>query len=425
VSTTVVTPIAPAFPASLEVRLLSRRPSRLPDATMRFAMELAPPRSRNVLSPRISILVLTHNQLAFTKLCMATLVPEAERSNAEIVIVDNASTDGTAAYLRELQDSAPLVRVIFNSTNTGFPAANNQAAAVARGEILLLLNNDTLIAPGTLDQLCEPLCNDPSIALIGPVTNRTCNEAEITGDWHAFGQFLDRAALQSQQTELSEIPMLAMFCVAMRRSVFDTLGPLDERFELGMFEDEDYCMRARAAGLRVICHEGVLVHHFGESSFGSLVPDGTHARIFEHNKRVFDEKWNRSWRPHARRADPARDQMLASIRDTVAKHVPIGSTLAVISKGDHQLLSFDHHHAAHFSQDRNGNYSGHHPADGDEVRSSLRRAIEQGANFLLVPAHSFWWIDFYTALHPVFHAPQALVCETEHCRIFRLPEVLP
>ena len=99
--------------------------------------------------------------------------------------------------------------------------------------------------------------------------------------------------------------MLTMFCVAMRRDIYDRVGPLDERYQVGLFEDDDYSLRVRTAGYRVVCAEDTLVHHFGEASFGKLVPTGEYAEIFEENRRRFEAKWRRPWEPHRRRESPA------------------------------------------------------------------------------------------------------------------------
>jgi GT2 family glycosyltransferase len=93
-----------------------------------------------------------------------------------------------------------------------------------------------------------------------------------------------------------------MFCLAMRRDVYERVGPLDERFEVGMFEDDDYALRARHAGYRVVCAEDAFVHHFGEVSFNKLKPSGEYEQLFAANRRRFEEKWGTPWEPHRARA---------------------------------------------------------------------------------------------------------------------------
>jgi glycosyltransferase involved in cell wall biosynthesis len=88
----------------------------------------------------------------------------------------------------------------------------------------------------------------------------------------------------------------------MRRSLLARLGPLDERFGAGMFEDDDFARRVRAAGGRVVCAEDVFVHHWGRASFGAL-PEGRYQEVFEENRRRFEQKWGEPWRGHRSRPD--------------------------------------------------------------------------------------------------------------------------
>ena len=99
-----------------------------------------------------------------------------------------------------------------------------------------------------------------------------------------------------------EIPMLAMFCVAMRRSLLDAVGLLDERFEVGMFEDDDFSRSVRKAGCRVVCAEDVFIHHVGGASFKKLKPE-IYQQLFERNRAKFEAKWGEPWVPHRYRAN--------------------------------------------------------------------------------------------------------------------------
>ena len=145
--------------------------------------------------------------------------------------------------------------------------------AIARGELLVLLNSDTMVPVGWLSRLAHHLA-DPRLGLIGPATNRTCNEAQIAAPYSTYGELLqfarDRAAEHDGQRHAIRMPM--MFCVAWRRDVFVEVGSLDERYETGMFEDEDYALRVKAAGYETAWAADAYVHHAYHASIGKLVP---------------------------------------------------------------------------------------------------------------------------------------------------------
>lgn len=250
--------------------------------------------------PAVSIIVVTYNNLDLTVACINSLIRNTTYPNYEIIIVDNGSEDGTQAYLRQLSRLDVSCRIKLNQENRGFAAANNQGLDMATGDVLVLLNNDTLVPKGWLDPLIRHLDN-PSVGLVGPVTNEIGNEAKIAVDYldpDGMEAFADQIAV-SHAGKCFDIPMLAMFCVAMRRDVMEAVGPLDEAFGLGLFEDDDYSRRIREKGLRTICAEDAFVHHVGGASFAKLSQD-KYAEIWQRNQAYFESKWG-AWTPHRHR----------------------------------------------------------------------------------------------------------------------------
>jgi GT2 family glycosyltransferase len=390
------------FPSSMPLEPASRRPTVLPRVTVETAN--AAPVGRyegpvRTARESASVVVVTHDNLVFTRLCLQSVLANTEGDGFELIVVDNGSSDGTAAYLARLAELDARVRVLINGTNMGFAPACNQGLALASGDHLVLLNNDTMVAPGWLGGLRRHLA-DPRVGLVGPVTNRIGNEAEIDTDYRTWGEYLEAAAgrAEGHAGEWVEIATPAMFCLAMRRQTFLRLGPLDEGYEIGLLEDDDYAERARQAGYVLRCADDVLVHHFGEASFGALVPSGEYTRILVRNQRRYAEKWGRSWQPYGRRPNPRYQREAEQIREAVKETVPSGSTVLVISRGDDQLLRLNGRRAEHFPQGADGTWAGHHPADSEEAIAHLESLRERGAEFLVVPPTYLWWLRHYEGL---------------------------
>lgn len=246
--------------------------------------------------PRVSILVITHGNLPLTRLCLASVQRAAGATPFEVVVVDNASPDDTPAYLRACE-GLPL-RIQLNPDNRGFAAAVNQAAGLARGEILVILNNDTVVTPGWLERLVAHLDRDPSVGLVGPVTNSCGNEAEVACDYRDLDAMAAFAAdyTRAHGGEVHEPDLATLFCAAIPASLFRAVGGLDERYRIGMFEDDDLTLEIRARGRRVILARDVFVHHYGGAAFAEM-PRSRYLKVWWQNRRRFEEKWGQAWRP--------------------------------------------------------------------------------------------------------------------------------
>jgi GT2 family glycosyltransferase len=419
-------PVSAPFPDDLELSPVSRWPTVLKEQTVRTVLE-APldGRIRQVAADRTgppfaSIVIVTFDGLLFTRLCLETLLMRLP-PGVEIVIVDNGSTDGTVEYLSEVGARDRRVRVELSGRNVGFAAATNHGVGVAHGARLVLLNNDTIASGDAIDMLIAQVA-DPCIGLLGAVSNRAGNEAEIDVPYRTFGE-LERFALghaDAHAGERFDIRTATMFCAALRREVWNEVGPLDERFEIGLFEDDDYAMRVRRAGYRVMCAEDVFVHHFGQASIGRLGPTGEYGALFHDNRRRWEAKWGVPWEPYERRVRPAYQALVERIRRIVCETVAPEGTVLVLSKGDAELLKLENRRAWHFPQGEDGNYAGHYPANSEECIAELERMRAKGAEFLAVPAPAMWWLSHYEGFHRYLETHCSDSVLNSDCSIFRL-----
>lgn len=251
--------------------------------------------------PKISVIVVTYNNLSYTIACLASVVANSQYSALEIIVVDNASIDGTSEYLKNWANEAFNRSIILNSTNAGFAAANNQGLAIAKGEFFVLLNNDTFVTPGWVRTLHNHLKRDSTIGLIGPVTNNIGNEAKIALDYKSMGQMVAAAKqyTNSHINKINDIATAAFFCVMFSRDLYNKVGQLDESYGLGFFEDDDYCRRIEQTGLRIVCTDDVFIHHQLSASFLQL-PSQIRRNLFLKNKLIYETKWG-AWKPHRSR----------------------------------------------------------------------------------------------------------------------------
>lgn len=248
---------------------------------------------------RASIIIVTYNNLPLTRLCLESVIRNTEHPNYEVIVVDNNSSDGTQDYLRSLAAKHNHFALVLNEVNHGFAKANNQGIRRSSGDHLILLNNDTIAPQGWLSRLLKHL-DDPKVGLVGPVTNFVGNEAKLDVTYRTWAEMeaFAQSCAWERDNQVADIHMLAMFCVAMRRDVVDSVGELDERFGIGMFEDDDYSLRVRQKGYRIICAADIFVHHFGQAAFGKLIQSGDYNRLFDENRRKFETKWGVEWKPH-------------------------------------------------------------------------------------------------------------------------------
>ncbi|MFI5461446.1 MAG: glycosyltransferase [Isosphaerales bacterium] len=234
-----------------------------------------------------SIVIVTHNQLDYTRQCLDSIRRLTDEPY-ELIVVDNGSSDGTVEYLSALS----YVRLIVNDANRGFPAAVNQGIAVSGGSQVLLLNNDVVVATGWLCRLLRAMRADPAIGLAGPCSNFVSGPQQVDVGYDSLTE-LDGFAWDwggAHDGVRIDVSRLVGFCLLIRRAVVDAIGLFDEQFGIGCFEDDDYCLRAIQAGYRAVIAADAFVHHFGGRTFvGNGIDTGA---LLRENERRFRAKWS-------------------------------------------------------------------------------------------------------------------------------------
>ncbi|MFL9583174.1 glycosyltransferase [Stenotrophomonas sp. AB1(2024)] len=259
-----------------------------------------------ITEPVVSVVVLCYNNLEYTQACLESLEKYSDYPNLEVIAVDNASSDATPEYLARWEREGRNRRYIANATNLGFSAGNNVGLAAATGDYLVLLNNDTHVTPGWVRTMCSHLRRNPTVGLVGPVTNNIGNEARIEIEYADMEEMIENAARHTRKHAGLSYPLntAAFFCVMMTRAAYETVGAMDEAFGVGFFEDDDYCRRLNQHNLDVICADDVFVHHHLSASFNKLKAEAKQA-LFEQNKAVYEAKWG-PWTPHVYRDRQSR-----------------------------------------------------------------------------------------------------------------------
>jgi GT2 family glycosyltransferase len=219
------------------------------------------------------IVVVNFNGLQDTLKCLRSL--EAVRSpHTFVVLVDNASIEDPTAAIREQFPWCPVVR---NAVNGGWAGGNNTGIrfALDRGaEQVVLLNNDTEVAPQLVKRLTEAAATHTDYGIVGPVINFLEERDAVMTDGCLFNHpgyegFFQRRPVSltpNDAPELTEVDIVNGCCMMISRRVFERIGLIDERFFL-IHEESDFCLRARRAGFRCGVLGEVLVWHKGSSSF--------------------------------------------------------------------------------------------------------------------------------------------------------------
>jgi GT2 family glycosyltransferase len=231
---------------------------------------------------RTSIIVPVYNRWEETNVCLRSLV-KTKSEDDEIIVIDNGSKEYLIDVVVDIYN--------YNEENLGFPKAVNQGVSLARGKYICIMNNDIVVTGNWLNNLIDHIENGHA-DIIGPITNESSGkQARLVKIYQNYEELENIAKELSEvnKARFTEVGWLIGFLFVCPKMIFEKLGGFDERYNIGNWEDIDFCYSAKQAGLHIAIAEDVYVHHFGSSSFKEDLI--TYKKLLRDNQKLFEEKW--------------------------------------------------------------------------------------------------------------------------------------
>ncbi|HET7267641.1 MAG TPA: glycosyltransferase [Oleiagrimonas sp.] len=272
-------------------------------------------------TPVVSVIIPVYGKLAWTLACLRSIVRAGADTPFEVIVVDDASPDASAATLRKVAG----LRLLQNRDNLGFTGSCNAGAAQARGDCLLFLNNDTQVTSGWLDTLHECLVQEPDCGIAGSrlaypdgrlqeAGGIVCSDASC---WNV-GRFEDRNDPRYRYRR--EVDYVSGAALMIRRRLFASIGGFDARYAPAYYEDTDLAFSVRDTGQRVIYEPRSLVIHMEGTTSGTDVFSGVKQQQ-QTNRKKFAQTWSR-----VLERQPAPDARVESIMHGTGPHILIVDT---------------------------------------------------------------------------------------------------
>lgn len=236
----------------------------------------------------LSIVVLSYNIVDILKGCIESIRANNPENAYELVVVDNASTDGAAEWLNEQED----IVLACNTENKGYARGCNQGIKMAAAENdIMLLNNDTIVPPNAIFWLRMGLYERETVGAVGPLTNFAGNNQMVLQQFETREEYfaLAKSLCIPQPNPYENKVWLVGFAMLIKRRALDDVGLLDSRYEWGNYEDNDYGMKLSAAGYELLLCYNSYIYHYGSLNMGK--DEEKYAHYIEENKQKFIEKW--------------------------------------------------------------------------------------------------------------------------------------
>jgi GT2 family glycosyltransferase len=249
-------------------------------------------------TPRASIVIPVYNQFAHTLNCLRALAAYPARAAVEIIVVDDGSSDETEASLRQVAG----LHYHRRASNGGFIAACNDGAALARGEYLVFLNNDTVPQPGWLDTLLATFDEHPGTGLVGaqliyPDGRLQESGGVVRNDGRADNVGRLRSPFEPEFGYVRRVDYCSAAAIAIPRELFNSLGGFDQLYTPAYYEDTDLGMKVNERGLAVLAQPASKVVHLEGITSGTDTRRGMKAYQVR-NQEIFNERWRQRLATH-------------------------------------------------------------------------------------------------------------------------------
>ncbi len=251
-------------------------------------LPLAVPQSA---TPQVSIIIPVYGQHLMTFTCLKSIAETCDKDSIEVIVIDDCSPEPAASALASVSG----VRFIRNETNLGFLKNCNKAAATARGDYVLILNNDVIVTPGWLSAMRETFLGRDDVGMVGAKLIYPDGRLQEAGgivwcDGSAWNWGRNQDASLPEYNYLREVDYCSGACLMLRRTDWDALGGFDERYAPAYYEDTDLAFRVRESGKRVYYQPAAVVVHFEGQSSGTDLTQGVkkHQVI---NQQTFVARW--------------------------------------------------------------------------------------------------------------------------------------
>jgi GT2 family glycosyltransferase len=228
------------------------------------------------------VVVISLDQLSFTRGCLDS-IEKNTKYPYKVLVIDNGSKQETLSYLNKIKKSEKI-DIIFNKSNLGWVKAVNQGLFYSGSSYVCVMNNDTIVYPGWLQQMVKGFEADKTVGIVNPLW-------EVPKKFRGSRDQYFKQVITKQKDEYIDTDWARGFCYLVKREVIDAAGGLDYDFSPAYYDDWDFSLRVIKKGYKCIRAKGAFVYHYKNVSYPELLGKEGFNKVFKEKARIFHQKW--------------------------------------------------------------------------------------------------------------------------------------